>query len=160
MAIEYIIANEDAAKVISELRHIIWGTTYRGIYSDEKIANFDYEGHRQRDLQRIQDSSYHVYLVMDTDVPIGYFAFQDTGTVYIQSLYIQQEYQHQGIGKRIFALIREYCQSHGLNKFTCNCNSHNYPAQNFYRSMGGTIIKRDEGHDDKYDDQVTFEFYS
>lgn len=32
-------------------------------------------------------------------------------------------------------------------------------AQNFYCSLGGTIIKRDEGHDDKYNDQVTFEFY-
>ena len=158
MAIEFILANEDTAKIISALRHEIWCTTYRGIYSDERIDNYDYEEHRQRDLQRIQDASYNVYLITDIDIPIGYFAFLATEIVYIQSLYIRQEYQRHGIGKQVFSFIREYCQAHGYEKFTCNCNSHNYPAQGFYRSMGGTIIKRSEGHDDKYDDQITFEF--
>ena len=158
MAIEFILANENTAKIISELRHEIWSTTYRGIYSDERIDNYDYEEHRQRDLKRIQDSSYHVYLITDIDNPIGYFTFLAAETVYIQSLYIRQEYQRQGIGKQVFTFIRVYCKTHGFDKFTCNCNSHNYPAQDFYRSMGGTIIKRNEGHDDKYDDQVTFEF--
>lgn len=158
MAIEFILADEDTVKNISELRYEIWDTTYRGIYSDERIDNYDYEEHRRRDLQRIQDVSYHVYLIVDIDEPIGYFTFTTTETVYIQSLYIRQEYQHQGIGKRAFMLIREHCRTHGFDKFTCNCNSHNFSAQRFYRSMGGTIIKRNEGHDDKYDDQITFEF--
>ena len=158
MAVEFILANEDAAKIIAELRHRIWDTTYRGIYSDERIDNYDYEEHRQRDLRRIQDISYRVYLITNVDDPIGYFTFLTTETVYIQLLYIRQEYQRQGIGKQAFALIREHCRVHGFDKFTCNCNSHNYSAQNFYRSMGGTIIKRNEGHDDKYDDQITFEF--
>ena len=158
MEIEFILANEDAAKTIADLRHMIWCTTYRGIYSDERIDNFDYEEHRQHDVQRIQDPAYHVYLITDNDNPIGYFAFQDTGTVYIQSLYIRQEYQHKGIGKQVFSMIRQYCGEQGYDKFSCNCNSHNYPAQEFYRVMGGIIIKRDEGHADKYDDQITFKF--
>ena len=158
MAVEFILANEAAAKTIAELRHEIWRTTYRGIYSDERIDNYDYEEHRQRDLQRIQDVSYHVYLILGGDKPIGYFTFLTAETVYIQALYICLEYQRQGIGKQAFALIREYCGEHGFDKFTCNCNSHNYSAQNFYCSMGGTVIKRNEGHDDKYDDQITFEF--
>lgn len=158
MTVEFILANEDGAKIISELRHEIWRTTYRGIYSDERIDNYDYEEHRQRDLQRIRDNSYRVYLIVNDGEPIGYFNFLTTETVYIQSLYIRQEYQRQGIGKQAFALIREYYREHGFDKFTCNCNSHNYSAQNFYRSMGGTVIKRNEGHDNKYDDQITFEF--
>ena len=84
MSIEFILANEDTAKIISELRHEIWCTTYRGIYSDERIDNYDYEEHRQRDLQRIQDASYNVYLIADIDNPIGYFAFLATEIVYIQ----------------------------------------------------------------------------
>lgn len=65
MEIEFILANEDTAKIISELRHEICGTTYRGIYSDGRIDNYDYEEHRQRDLKRIQNSSYHVYLILN-----------------------------------------------------------------------------------------------
>ena len=158
MAIEFILANEDRARIISELRHEIWSTTYRGIYSDERIDNYDYEEHRQRDLQRIQDISFNVYLITDIDNPIGYFTILTTETVYIQSLYIRQEYQRHGIGKQVFSFIREYCRAHGYKKFSCNCNSHNFPAQEFYHSMGGDIIKRNEGHADKYDDQITFEF--
>lgn len=158
MKIEFILANNEDAKIISELRHEIWGTTYRGIYSDERIDNYNYEEHRQRDLKRIQDSSYHVYLITDTNAPIGYFAFLTTETVYIQSLYIRQAYQHQGIGKRIFTFVREYCSTHGFDKFICNCNSYNYPAQDFYHSVGGNVVNRNDGHDDKYDDQITFEF--
>ena len=33
-------AKEDAAAIIA-LRHQIWGTTYRGIYPDDMIDNFD-----------------------------------------------------------------------------------------------------------------------
>jgi len=75
MTVEFILANEDAAKIIAELRHEIWGTTYRGIYSDERIDNYDYGEHRQHDLQRIQDISYHVYLITNADAPIGYRLF-------------------------------------------------------------------------------------
>lgn len=159
MAVEFVLADEGVAKIISQLRHEIWRTTYRGIYSDERIDNYDYEEHRQRDLQRIQDTSCRVYLIVKDGEPIGYLYFSTVGTVYIQSLYIRREYQRQGIGKQAFTLIGEYCRAHGSDKFTCNCNSHNYPAQEFYRSMGGTVIRRDEGHNDKYDDQITFEFY-
>ena len=72
MAVEFILADEDGAKIISELRHEIWRTTYRGIYSDERIDNYDYEEHRQRDLQRIRDTSCRVYLIVKDGEPIGY----------------------------------------------------------------------------------------
>ncbi len=158
MSVEFILADENGAKIIAELRREIWSTTYRGIYSDERIDNYDYEEHRRRDLTRIRDDSYHVYLIVSGGEPIGYFNFLTSETVYIQSLYVRREYQRQGIGKQAFAIIKEYCKTHGFDKFICNCNSHNYPAQDFYRSMGGTVVKRSEGHDDKYDDQITFEF--
>ncbi|MDE7294136.1 MAG: GNAT family N-acetyltransferase [Oscillospiraceae bacterium] len=158
MAVRFILADENGAGIISGLRHEIWDTTYRGIYSDERIDNYDHEEHRQRDLKRIRDGSYHVYLIFDGDEPIGYFYFMTGENVYIQSLYIKREYQRKGIGKQAFELIREFCRAHGFDKFTCNCNSHNFSAQDFYRSMGGTVIKRNEGNVDKYDDQITFEF--
>lgn len=158
MEVEFVLADEDAAKCIAELRHEIWCTTYRGIYSDKRIDSYDYEEHRRCDLQRIQNTSYHVYLIINDDDPIGYFIFLTTEIVYIQSLYIRREYQRQGIGKQAFVLIREYCRAHGFEKFTCNCNSHNYSAQDFYHSMGGIITKRNEGNADKYNDQITFEF--
>lgn len=160
MSAEFIPADETGAEIIADLRREIWLTTYRGIYSDERIDNYDREGHLLRDLERIRDSAYHVYLITDiTDkYPIGFFTFRAAETVYIRSLYIRTEYQHRGIGKQAFGLIREYCRANGYDRFTCNCNFHNYPAQGFYRAMGGEVIGQSAGHEDKYYDQITFEF--
>ena len=45
-------AKEDAAAIIA-LRYRIWGTTYRGIYPDDMIDNFDWAWHREKELLRI-----------------------------------------------------------------------------------------------------------
>ena len=41
----YIIrlATEDDCNELAKLKHKVWQTTYRGIYSDDKIDDFDYE---------------------------------------------------------------------------------------------------------------------
>ena len=40
-------AKEDVPEIIA-LRHQIWGTTYRGIYPDDMIDNFDWAWHQER----------------------------------------------------------------------------------------------------------------
>ena len=39
---------EEDAAVIAKLRQEIWSTTYRGIYPDDMIDQFDYAWHTQR----------------------------------------------------------------------------------------------------------------
>ena len=40
----YIIrlAKEEDCNALSKLKHDVWNETYRGIYDDNKIDNFDY----------------------------------------------------------------------------------------------------------------------
>ena len=45
-------AKEDVPEIIA-LRHQIWGTTYRGIYPDDMIDNFDWVWHQEKELLRI-----------------------------------------------------------------------------------------------------------
>ena len=47
-------AKEDVPEIIA-LRHQIWGTTYRGIYPDDMIDNFDWAWHQEKELLRIND---------------------------------------------------------------------------------------------------------
>ena len=157
-AVSFSLARDGDAKTISNLRHVIWGTTYRGIYPDDAIDGFDLEWHTQRDLARIRDPYLRVYLIRFADVPIGYFILKTTDPVYIESLYLLEEYQHQGIGRRAFMMAEQYCAERGIPRYYCNCNAHNYPAQAFYYAMGGVITKRDTGHKNKQEDQLTFEF--
>lgn len=106
-------AKEDAAAIIA-LRHQIWGTTYRGIYPDDMIDNFDWAWHREKELLRINDPAYSVYLLQKDDQNIGYLTISRTDGIVLQSLYILSEYQRQGIGR---AAWYAECEVLGRGKF-------------------------------------------
>ena len=157
--VEFVRAKTSDAAAISTLRHRIWDTTYRGIYPDAVIDNFDYDWHQQRDLKKISDPSFTVYLIRYGNEDIGYFMFQDTGTdVWLHSLYVLQEYQHRGIGKQAFSILTDYCCEKKISRFACNCSPHNETAMRFYQRMGGVVIKTDTGHENRQEDGVIFEF--
>ena len=158
MELRFKPAEERDAAVITGLRKAIWATTYRGIYPDEVIDQYDTEGHLRRDLGRIHDPSCRVRLIMDGDRPIGYLYFQHRTGVHIQSLYVLREYQGRGVGRAAFGLVRSYCREQGLTSFTCNCNEHNGPARGFYEHQGGVVVGADVGHENHQEDQITYRF--
>ena len=159
MNIDFVRAKTSDAAAISALRQKIWDTTYRGIYPDAVIDDFDYDWHQQRDLKKISDPSFTVYLIKYSDEDIGYFIFRHTDSgVWLHSLYVLREYQHKGIGKQAFSIIKEYCTERGINRFACDCSPHNENAMRFYQRMGGVITKTDTGHENRQEDGVIFEF--
>ena len=159
MNIDFVPAKASDAASVSALRQRIWDTTYRGIYPDAVIDDFDYDWHQQRDLQKISNPSFTVYLIKYGDEDIGYFIFQHAGSgVWLHSLYVLREYQHRGIGKQAFSILKDYCKEKGISRFACDCSPHNENAMRFYQRMGGVVIKTDTGHENKQEDGVIFEF--
>lgn len=157
-------ATQADVSLLSETRRRAWDATYRGIYEDEQIDAFDYALHHKKDALRIAQQT--VYLMMDGAQCAGYFYYGAfPNGVYkdfelcLNSLYILPPYQGMGLGRRVFAHMREVCRAHGLTKFFCGCNIHNRNAQAFYRKMGGIVGKVDGGHARKAEDQMYFEFY-
>ena len=59
----FIEASEEDVPSIIALRQRIWDTTYRGIYPDSMIDNFDWDWHREMELLRVHHPAYSVYLV-------------------------------------------------------------------------------------------------
>ena len=156
---EFVPAKAGDAESIGRLRQRIWDTTYRGIYPDTAIDGFDYEWHRERDLRRISDPSFMVYLIRCGGGNIGYLIFRETDTgVWLHSLYVVREYQHRGIGRQAFRILKGYCAERGIDRFACNCNPHNENAMRFYRRMGGAVTGTDTGHENRQEDSVIFEF--
>ena len=159
MNINFVPAKTSDAPAIGALRQRIWDTTYRGIYPDAAIDDFDYDWHRQRDLKKISDPSFTVYLIKCGEDDIGYFIFRHTGSgVWLHSLYVLREYQHKGIGKQAFSLLKEYCTEREVTRFVCSCSPHNENAMRFYQRMGGVVTKTDTGHGNRQEDGVLFEF--
>ena len=159
MNTDFVPAKSSDATVISMLRQRIWDTTYRGVYPDAVIDDFNYNWHQQRDLKKISDPSFTVYLIKYREEDVGYFIFQDVGDgVWLHSLYVLREYQHRGIGKQAFSILKDYCIKKEISRFTCDCSPHNENAMRFYQRMGGVVTKTDTGHENKQEDGVIFEF--
>ena len=149
--------SEDVPSVIG-LRHKIWGTTYRGIYPDCMLDDFDWEWHREKELARINAPAYAVYLIRKGQQDIGYLTMHHAGRVTLQSLYIVSEYQRNGIGRKAFDFVRAYCQKHDVRSFICHCVPENYNARIFYEKMGGTVIGEYLSGEESWQNSVTYQF--
>ena len=161
---EYIIreATIDDIDELSKLKKVLWSQTYRGIYNDDLIDNFDYEKHKNKFLKIINDPNVKLYVVEYDGKLIGYM---DYGVPYrpykdyeqeIGLLYLLSEYQRNGIGTRLFNLGSNGIKENGYDEFFISCNKYNLKAQEFYKKMGGTIVNIDEDMEDKSCPQITF----
>ena len=54
----FIEASEEDVPSIIALRQRIWDTTYRGVYPDSMIDNFDWDWHREMELLRVHHPAY------------------------------------------------------------------------------------------------------
>ncbi len=158
-------ATFDDLTTLAQTRQKVWATTYRGIYPDAMIDCFDMAWHNARDRRRMEDPNQVFYLVMDNEACIGYFYYGTPHVDYkdftfcLNSLYFLEEYRGKGLGRKVFEFVANACKERGNNKFFNGCNVHNLPAQGFYRKMGGIVGLIDDGHTNKAEDQMYFEYY-
>ena len=151
-------ATEDDAQTIIELRKQIWSTTYRGFYPDSMIDEFDYSWHLEKELQRIRHTECRVYRIVKDDHNIGYLSMRKTDEVMLQSLYILDEYQHQGIGRLAFGFVKQYCRENEADSFICHCLPENWNARQFYDKMGGKVIAEDMDNEESWMNSVIYLF--
>lgn len=144
--------------ILGQLRQQCWATTYRGIYPDDMIDQFDYVWHAERDLARINSARYDVFLIIDDISPIGYLNIEHGTPPLLYSLYLLPSHQRRGIGKMAFAHMRRFCQEQGQPFFLCHCQPENAGALAFYHRMGGVIVARDEENEEAFMNSVTFRF--
>ncbi len=165
--VKMVKAGPADARLLACTRKIVWDETYRGIYPDRMIDEYDLENYTNRDRAWMEEPGQRYFLFMDGARCVGYFSYgpshYDTYkdfALYLNNLYIRKEYKGLGLGRRAFEEIRAYCKNNGFVKFCCGCNAHNSPAMAFYRHMGG--IQTDEAvfHENKADDIIHFEFYT
>ena len=58
----------------------------------------------------------------------------------------------------LFQFAKQKLEKEGVTEFIVSCNKYNFPAQQFYKKMGGTIIKVEKDNEDKSIPQVKFKF--
>lgn len=156
---------EDAITII-KTRQKAWDTTYRGIYPDEMIDQFDYTWHLEAERRRLMNPDFHCVIVLDEGSCVGYVSF---GTVCpgtwkdfafrLHSLYLLPPYQGTGLGRKLFGQVRAACKAMGYDKLFLDCHPDNHGALGFYRHMGGVITRTDGGHENSQEDTCTIEYH-
>lgn len=158
MKVGFEFVKEEEAHLLSEFRQRVWDTTYRGIYPDEMIDNFDFDFYDERNLLWIKSDEFWVYFITADGEKAGYLILQEKEPFYVQSFYLLPEFRGKGIGRKTFDFIRDFCRENGKIRFYLGCHPQNERALGFYAAMGGTITARDEGHENNRENNVRIEF--
>ena len=156
--IKFVPVEENDIMTMIELRRKVWATTYRGIYPDSMIDDFDCEWHKEKELQRIKNPDYLVCFIVKDKKNIGYLTLRKSNVMILQSLYIRKEYQHQGIGTEAFDFIKGYCVENNVQSFVCHCVPENYGARVFYEKMGGKVIGQDLENEESWMNSIIYRF--
>lgn len=113
------------AELLAETRRSAWDATYRGIYPDAWIDEYDLAEQTQRERARLEQTDYMAYLVMDGGQCAGYFSYGVAShggykdfSFCLNSLYLLPPYQHMGLGRRIFAQVRQAARERKLDSFS------------------------------------------
>lgn len=158
MKVEFVFVKPEEAALLSEMRRKVWKSTYRGIYPDKLIDEFDYEFHNSKNLFMINSEEFSVYFIFAENEIAGYLILQHKKPLYVQSLYLLPEFQRKGIGRKTFEFIRENCRKEGRKKFYLGCHPENKNALAFYEKMGGAITEKDVGHENNRENSFKIEF--
>ena len=148
---EIIIRNAiiDDVYELALVRQKVWSTTYRGIYDDKLIDDYDYEESAFKFKERVEDKDKLFKVAVIDNKIIGYICFNKGFVLYqdydyaINYLHILEDYQGRGLGTKFFKLIIEYAKENKINKFFVKVNKYNYKAHKYYEKMGGIIDDTD-----------------
>lgn len=158
MEIEFVFVKPEEARFLSEMRRKVWLTTYRGIYPDKLLDEFDYEFHNNKNLRMINSEEFSVYFITADGEKAGYLILQYRNPLYVQSLYLLSDFRGKEIGRKTFEFIRENCRKIGIKKFYLGCHPENKNALGFYEKMGGIITEKDIGHENNMENSYKIEF--
>ena len=117
---EIRVATYEDCRSLALLKRRVWETTYRGIYPDKKLDNYDIDLNENKFKDMIKQQSQKLFVVLDGYKIIGYMscgkimrAF-DKHTHDIGLLYLAKEYQGKGIGLNLFQFAKNELKNQGV----------------------------------------------
>ena len=135
---------------LASLKGKVWKTTYRGIYSDEALDNYDIEKNAKIFEQICNNPDIELFLAQVNGETVG---LMTCGKPYkplkdfkqeVGLLYILKEYQNKGIGTGFIKLAKKLVEEKGFDRFVISVNRKNENAISFYKKMGGFVLSEDD----------------
>lgn len=86
---------------------------------------------------------YEAYLVYMGEIPVGYITFYFTystflakPTLYLEDIYVSEDYRKMGIGGMLFDFCRNIAKERGCGRMDWNVLTWNQPSIDFYENRG------------------------
>lgn len=129
-----------------------WKTTYPNIIEQEFLNNLSLtipEKELESKKQEVRDGKAKYIVAQDNDKIVGMLKYIKTNnknyedTAEIQALYLLEDYQKQGIGKKMVNIATKEMSKENYKHMIIGCINEN-PSNEFYKKIGGKHIgKRD-----------------
>lgn len=157
--VTFSYATPHDAPDIARLRKNVWAQTYRGIFPDDMIDNFDFVWHTQQDRDRILRPDFRVYRICVSEgLSIGYLVARLSDPILLHSLYLLPEYQNYGIGHQGIEQMYRLCRELGKDHFVSHCHPDNPKAIHFHEALGGVLIEKDMSYADAWQNSLLYRF--
>ena len=108
--------------------------------------------YNEQELSKMLDNDNKPIFVFDDGGVLGYafcqisevqndILLQDTKTMYIDDICVDENARGKHVGKALFEFVRDYAQTIGCHNITLNVWTGNDAAQSFYKNMGMQVQK-------------------
>jgi ribosomal protein S18 acetylase RimI-like enzyme len=139
-------AREDAA-AIARVHVDTWRTAYRGLLPDDYLAALDEAGYAERWKRTLTDGTGRVYVAEDGRHTVGFAsggperAGEDGFTGELYAIYVLQEAQGRGHGRRLVQAVAQGLREMGLPNMIVWVLRDNHNARHFYERLGGVYVR-------------------
>lgn len=146
----YIIRKKER-KDCADVAHVVtvaWNETYRGIVSDEFLANLytNEEERAKNSYNNFNEKENHQYVLEVDDKVVGFVNvgssdetdYENCGEIH--AVYIINGYKGHGYGKKLIDAGIQELKSMNFDKMVIGCLDGN-PSNEFYKHLGGKFVK-------------------
>jgi ribosomal protein S18 acetylase RimI-like enzyme len=140
-------AGIDDAAAIAGIHVATWRTAYRGLLSGDFLASLDEAWYAERWRRTLGDPSSRVYVAEAAGAVVGFAsggrerAGEDGYEGELYAIYILDEAQGRGHGRRLVQAVAGGLRELGLRDMIVWVLRDNHPARRFYERLGGTYVR-------------------
>jgi len=141
-AIRIVDAAEADLPAVAELAGVIWRRHYPGIISPGQIEYMLAHGYSREALLRfVSEPGAGLLLALIDESLIGFAAYHrtDRNELKLEKLYVHQDHQGKGAGRRLIARVEAAAAAQGLATLILNVNKNNLQAMRVYEANGFAI---------------------
>ena len=91
---------EEVSALLSEFRVVL--QSFKDIKVSPDVAS------AKEELQEYIKEKWPIYVALDNSKPIGYILLKEDGVVWVEHIYVREEYQRQGVGSLLYNKAEEY----------------------------------------------------